>query len=67
MNKTEKTLVKVDPSPDSLFERVVAILERARANVVRLVTFYVNVLGPRTRLEPPTQLRPSQATQLNGL
>ncbi|MFH0800083.1 MAG: PDDEXK nuclease domain-containing protein [Pseudomonadota bacterium] len=37
MNKTEKTLVKADPSPDSLFERVVAILERARANVVRAV------------------------------
>ncbi|MFH0800109.1 MAG: DUF1016 N-terminal domain-containing protein, partial [Pseudomonadota bacterium] len=37
MNKTEKTLIKTDPSPDSLFERVVAILERARANVVRAV------------------------------
>lgn len=37
MNKTEKTIVKVDPSSDGLFERVVAILERARANVVRAV------------------------------
>lgn len=35
MNKTEKTLVKVDSSQDRLFERVVAILEQARANVVQ--------------------------------
>lgn len=34
MNKTGKTLVKVDRSPDILFKRVVAILEQARANVV---------------------------------
>ncbi|GEM_PF-6026447 len=37
MKKTEKTLVKVDSSLDGLFERVVAILERARANVVQSV------------------------------
>lgn len=37
MNRTKKTLVKVDPSSDGLFERVVAILERARASVVRSV------------------------------
>ncbi len=28
-----------------------------------VVTFYVNVLGPQTQLEPPTQLRPSPPTQ----
>ena len=37
MKETVKTLIKPDPSLDNLFERVVAILERARTNVVRSV------------------------------
>lgn len=37
MKKDEKTLAKIDPSLDRLFERVVTILEQARANVVRSV------------------------------
>lgn len=37
MKKTEKKIVKASPSLDSLFKRVVAILEQARANVVRSV------------------------------
>src|SRR3989338_1392393 len=38
MKKIHKTaLVKTDASADKLFERVVAILEEARANVVRSV------------------------------
>ncbi|MBI2335571.1 MAG: hypothetical protein HYU97_02275 [Deltaproteobacteria bacterium] len=37
MNKTQKTLVKIHLSSDNLFQRVVSILEQARANVVRSV------------------------------
>jgi len=37
MRKSKKALVKTSPSPADLFDRVVSILERARANVVRSV------------------------------
>jgi predicted nuclease of restriction endonuclease-like (RecB) superfamily len=37
MKKIEKSLVKSNPISDSLFDRVVFILEQARANVVRSV------------------------------
>jgi len=37
MKKIEKSLVKPNPISDSLFDRVVSILEQARANVVRSV------------------------------
>lgn len=37
MKKTGKTFVKINPSADRLFERVVAILEQAKASVIRSV------------------------------
>ena len=50
MKKIEKSLVKPNPISDNLFDRVVSILERARANVVRSVN--TQIVGRRfaTRL-----------------